>query len=82
AKEAENKDKKDEEISQESKDALETLKQSLTKKNEEKREKISNFGREAKLIKQLIDLALLSNNMLKGESLDKFVKRSIDLIES
>ena len=28
----------------------------------------------------LIDLALLSNNMLKGEALTKFVKRSIELI--
>ena len=29
---------------------------------------------------QLIDLALLQNNMLKGEALTNFVKRSIELI--
>ena len=39
------------------------------------------IGENNKLVKQLVDLALLSNNMLKGESLSKFVKRSIDLIE-
>jgi len=31
--------------------------------------------------KQLIDLALLSNGLLKGESLTEFVKRSLDLIK-
>ena len=33
-----------------------------------------------KVIRQLIDLALLQNNMLKGEALNNFVKRSIELI--
>ena len=32
-----------------------------------------------KVIRQLIDLALLQNNMLKGEALNNFVKRSIEL---
>ncbi|MFT4072450.1 MAG: molecular chaperone HtpG [Dysgonamonadaceae bacterium] len=32
------------------------------------------------VVRQLVDLALLSNGMLKGEALAKFVKRSIDLI--
>lgn len=33
-----------------------------------------------RVIRQLIDLALLQNNMLKGEALNNFVKRSIELI--
>lgn len=33
------------------------------------------------LISQLIDLALLQNGMLKGEPLNNFIKRSIDLIK-
>ena len=33
-----------------------------------------------KVIRQLIDLALLQNNMLRGEALNNFVKRSIELI--
>ncbi|MEA1872897.1 MAG: molecular chaperone HtpG [Bacteroidota bacterium] len=78
--EAANKEKKDEEIPQEEKDNLEGLKKSLSEKNSIKTEKFSSFGQDTKLIKQLIDLALLSNNMLKGESLDQFVKRSLDMI--
>jgi molecular chaperone HtpG len=40
-----------------------------------------NFAAGNKLVKQLIDLALLANNMLRGEDLTKFVKRSVELIE-
>ena len=32
-------------------------------------------------ISQLIDLALLQNGILKGEALDKFLKRSVDLLK-
>lgn len=32
-------------------------------------------------ISQLIDLALLQNGMLKGQALDKFLKRSVDLLK-
>ena len=32
------------------------------------------------VVSQLIDLALLQNGLLKGEALNNFVKRSIDLI--
>ncbi|MFT7298988.1 MAG: molecular chaperone HtpG [Sphingobacteriales bacterium] len=34
-----------------------------------------------KIVKQAADLALLSQNMLKGEELTNFIKRSIDLIK-
>ena len=34
----------------------------------------------ADVVSQLIDLALLQNGLLKGEALNNFVKRSIDLI--
>lgn len=46
--------------------------------------KVLNLGDEEKqsaLIKQATDLALLSQNMLKGEPLTKFVKRSFELID-
>ncbi len=73
-------DKKEEEISQEEKDKIEDLENKI-KKNREKQEKLlADYGGKNKLVKQLIDLALLSNNMLKGEDLNKFVKRSIELI--
>jgi molecular chaperone HtpG len=35
---------------------------------------------QGKLVSQLIDLALLSKNLLKGEKLTSFIKRSVDLI--
>ncbi len=34
-----------------------------------------------KIVKQVYDLALLSQNLLKGQSLTEFVKRSIDMID-
>jgi molecular chaperone HtpG len=34
-----------------------------------------------KTIKQLIDIALLSQNLLKGEALTGFIKRSVDIIQ-
>jgi molecular chaperone HtpG len=34
-----------------------------------------------KLSRQLIDLALLSQNLLKGEALSGFIKRSVDIIK-
>ncbi len=35
---------------------------------------------QGKLVSQLIDLAMLSKNLLKGEKLTSFIKRSVDLI--
>jgi molecular chaperone HtpG len=41
---------------------------------------IDGKGKE-ETVSQLIDLALLQNGMLKGEALDKFLKRSVDLLK-
>ncbi|MFO7852756.1 MAG: molecular chaperone HtpG [Bacteroidota bacterium] len=72
--------KKEEEISQAEKDKLEALKKRKTKAEEKKKEIISKFADKKPVVQQLIDLALLANNMLKGEKLSTFVKRSIDLL--
>nr|WP_321452230.1 molecular chaperone HtpG [uncultured Carboxylicivirga sp.] len=72
--------KKDEEIPQADKDELEDLTKKIADLNKKKDEELSGFANGNKVVSQLIDLALLSNNMLKGEALTKFVKRSIDLI--
>jgi molecular chaperone HtpG len=76
------KDKKEEEISQEEKDKRAELDSKLENLRKTKKEILSNFGNSKKVIKQMIDLGLLSNNMLKGEALSKFVKRSIELINA
>ena len=73
--------KKEEEIPQEEKDKMEELNKKLEELNKEKETLFENYGKENKLVKQLIDLALLANNMLKGPALDQFVKRSVELIE-
>ena len=73
--------KKDEEVPQEEKDKLSAVRSEITKLESEKREKLKAYGTDNKLAKQLVDLALLANNMLKGEALDKFVKRSVELIK-
>ncbi len=39
----------------------------------------SDESKQEKQVKQLIDLAMLSKNMLKGEKLTNFIKRSVDL---
>jgi molecular chaperone HtpG len=72
--------KKEEEITQAEKDELEDLTKKITELNEKKDAELKEFASKYKLVSQLIDLALLSNNMLKGQALTKFVKRSIDLI--
>jgi molecular chaperone HtpG len=74
------KDKKDAEIPQEDKDKLDELHKKVSELEESKRNRIKEFGKENKLAKQLVDLALLANGLLKGADLDKFVKRSVELI--
>ena len=76
-----NKDKKEEEMPQGDKDNLQDLDKQINELNSQKEQKLTEYGKKSQLVKQLIDLALLSNNMLKGEALDKFVKRSIKLIK-
>jgi molecular chaperone HtpG len=75
------KDKKDEEIPSEVKEKSEELEKIISALKDEQKAKLSAFGKENKLAKQLVDLALLANGMLKGEDLDKFVKRSFEMIK-
>jgi molecular chaperone HtpG len=75
------KGKKEEEILQADKEKLDDLNKELSKLEETKRENLKTFGKDNKLAKQMVDLALLANGMLKGADLDKFVKRSVELIK-
>ncbi|MFO7659145.1 MAG: molecular chaperone HtpG [Bacteroidales bacterium] len=75
-----NKGKKPEEISQEDKDRIEDLEKKMGELKDKREKVLAEFGTKSKMVKQLIDIALLSNNMLKGEELNKFVKRSIELL--
>ncbi|MCT4603562.1 MAG: molecular chaperone HtpG [Marinifilum sp.] len=79
--EALKKDKKEEEVPQEEKDKMADVQKQITEVNAEKEGLLKEFGKDNQLVKQLIDLALLANNMLKGEELAKFVKRSVEMIK-
>ena len=72
--------KKDEEIATAEKDELNDLDKKLDSLKAEKERLYANYASGNKVVRQLIDLALLQNGMLKGEALNNFVKRSIDLI--
>ncbi|MFI3289382.1 MAG: molecular chaperone HtpG [Rikenellaceae bacterium] len=75
------KDKKDEDLSSEEKAMREDLSKRVVTLKDERNERLKEIGRDNSLIKQIIDLALLSNGMLKGKSLSDFIQRSITLIE-
>lgn len=72
--------KKDEDISTTDKDELNNVEQKLNEQKQQKTTVINESAADNKIVHQLIDLALLQNNMLKGEALTNFVKRSIELI--
>jgi molecular chaperone HtpG len=75
------KEKKAEEIPQAETDLLQDLDKQIEELKDKRNKSLAEYGRTNPLIKQLTDLALLANNMLKGEELSKFVKRSVDLIK-
>ncbi len=72
--------KKAEEITQEEKNDLSQCEKDITAQHDKEKEILSDYAKNNKIISQLVDLALLQNGMLKGEALNNFVKRSIDLI--
>ncbi|MCQ2959412.1 MAG: molecular chaperone HtpG [Bacteroidales bacterium] len=74
------KDKKDEEIPAADKERLESLNKEIGSLEDKKKETLTSYGKSNNTVKQLIDLALISNNMLKGEALEEFVKRSVSLL--
>lgn len=78
--EKEHSKKKPEEISQFEKDDLEKLKKELETLDSSRKDILETYGSGNKIVKQLIDLALLANNMLRGEDLSIFVKRSVELL--
>ena len=78
--EQEHKKKKADEISQLEKDDLEKLRKELSSVENTRKNILESYGAGNKVVKQLIDLALLANNMLRGEELSSFVKRSVELL--
>ena len=75
------KDKKEEDLTSEEKTMREDLSKKVVTLRDERSEQLKEIGTENRLVKQIIDLALLSNGMLKGKNLSDFIERSISLIE-
>lgn len=72
--------KKDEEIPTAEKDELSELDKKWDELKMKKEAVLAGYAAQNPVVRQLIDLALLQNGMLKGEALNNFVKRSIELI--
>ena len=66
------KGKKEEELTPEEKSMREELSKKVVTLRDERNERLREIGGENRLVKQIIDLALLTNGMLKGKSLTDF----------
>ena len=73
--------KKPEELTQDDKDMKAETEKAIDEQKAKKTSVLGNFAAGNDIVHQLIDLALLQNGMLKGEALDKFLKRSVELIK-
>jgi hypothetical protein len=73
--------KKPEEISQEEKDDVRKTEKAANEQRDKRNGILADYAKGNGTVHQLIDLALLQNGMLKGEALDKFLKRSVELIK-
>lgn len=78
--EQDHKKKKEGELTQAEKDDLEKSRKELEAIEKSRKEILQSYGAGNKVVRQLIDLALLANNMLRGEDLNSFVKRSVELL--
>ena len=74
------KDKKDDEIPVADKEALKHAEEKAKELRAKESDILKTYADQTPLVRQLVDLALLSNNMLKGEALSKFIKRSVEML--
>ena len=75
------KDKKEADLTDEEKSMRTELNEKITALLDERNARLREIGSENSRVRQIIDLALLSNGMLKGKNLTSFIRRSIELIE-
>ena len=73
--------KKAEEISEAERTDLEECRAAIAGEEAKKKEAITAFAQQNQVIPQLIDLALLQSGLLKGAELNRFIKRSIELMK-
>ena len=73
--------RKAEDISQEERDELNKVNEDIAAQEDKKNAVLAEYAKNNQIVPQLIDLALLQNGLLKGEALNNFLKRSVDLIK-
>lgn len=71
---------KDSEMSDEDSKKIDAIEKEVTDLRKKQSDLITEYASTQETVKQLIDLALLGNGLLKGESLSSFIKRSISLL--
>ncbi|MDR3129426.1 MAG: molecular chaperone HtpG [Tannerellaceae bacterium] len=74
------KGKKEEDIPAADKEDLETTEKQIEELSTQRNTMLAEEAANNKLVGELIDLALLSNGMLKGEALSRFIGRSLQMI--
>ena len=75
------KGKKEDELSSEEREMRDSLSKRIVELRSERDTRLEEIGRQNRKVRQIIDLALLSNGLLKGKNLTEFIQRSISLIE-
>jgi len=73
--------KKYDELTQEDRDQKAEAEKAVQAEKDKRTQVLSDYAKGNDIVHQLIDLALLQNGLLKGEALDKFLKRSVELIK-
>ena len=73
--------KKYDEITDAEREDMKKCTDDIEAEESKKRDVLGAYAAQNDLVHQLIDLALLQNGLLKGESLTRFVKRSVDLLK-
>ena len=72
--------KKEEDIPESEKSELTDVEKQIADKEDAIKAIYTDYATGNKVVHELIDLALLQNGMLKGEALNSFIKRSVELI--
>lgn len=67
-------------MNDENSEKVKSLENDVNQLRAKQNEIISQYAEKQDLVKQLIDLALLGNGLLKGESLSAFIKRSVSML--
>ncbi len=71
---------KDGKMSEEDNGKVSELEKEVSTLRDEETKLISDYAAEQSKVKQLLDLALLGNGLLKGQDLSNFIKRSISML--